>query len=322
MAVTLLIPTSMADRCYLIEALMWVALHRFPLSSRAPGASWDNRGDEQNINGAAPSLPNDLTVTDDECIRAGLPQNPAYEALREGKAYEDAEEAADSLARDGLSESYEQYLREAAAFHQVKAAWDSIFEKFLAEPKARLLSALRRGEIIASGAKVAPRTLGRLLNLEDFRWPDLPPIPGLEDIGPSPGLPWWQIIKPDFWCSAQVHWDGCWAESTDTAYCLIVMELEDLLMFFPPPQPEKFAAVVKIAGTLALVDRAPTRRRGRPPFNWPEFHQEAVSYIQRNGLPPKQEAFISYMSDRCLTLWGKTRKRSSIATQLSRYYQK
>jgi len=31
----------MADRCYLIEALMWVALHRFPLSSRAPGASWD-----------------------------------------------------------------------------------------------------------------------------------------------------------------------------------------------------------------------------------------------------------------------------------------
>jgi hypothetical protein len=316
MAVTLLVPTLMADRCYLIEALMWVALQRFPLSSPPREGTWDGRVEEQNITGAAPFLPYDLTVTDEECAWVGLPKNPAYEALREGKEYEDEHLVADVLADGRLSEHY-RYWNEAAAFHQQKAAWDEKFEEFLAEPKAKLRSALQQGRVVAAGKKVGSGTVSRLADLKKFRWPGLQ---GMSDYYPS--MPPWLWIEPGFWNSAIIEWEGCWAESTHTAHCLIVIEMEELLEYFPPPQPEKVSAVVKIAGTLALVDNTPARRRGRPPFNWPDIHQEAMSYIREHGLPPKQDAFVALMIDRSSILWGKAPGRSAMATQLSRYYRK
>jgi hypothetical protein len=322
MAITLLIPAPLAERCYLIEGLMWVALHRFPLSSSTPGASWDNRVEEERIAGAAPFLPNDLTVTDEECVKADLPQNPAYEALREGKEYDDRYVVADMLAGGGLPEDYEQSLREAAAFHERQAAWDLEFEAFLAEPKAKLLSALQQGQVMGSGIEVRSGILGGLTDLKDFRWPGVPSPPGLESIWRYyPMMPPWRPITSGFWSAGQVHWNGCWAESADTAHCLIVLWTEDLLRVFPPPPPEKVSNVVKLAVTLALVDTTIGRRRGRRPYDWLSFHQEVARCIRANRLPQKMESLISQMSAWCLAAWGKSPARSTMAQQLSRYYE-
>jgi hypothetical protein len=44
MAITLLVPTSTPRRCYLMEALLWAAVNRFPLSSRTvEGGQGDDR---------------------------------------------------------------------------------------------------------------------------------------------------------------------------------------------------------------------------------------------------------------------------------------
>jgi hypothetical protein len=234
--VTLLIPTSLPDRCYLIEALMWVALNRFPVSSRiTPGTSWDDREEERCIQGAAPFLPYDSTVTDDECSRVGLPPNPAYTALKESRVYYEPNDLRALLAHGGLPDRtrswFEHRLPETIAYHERKAAWDMRFEEYLADPKAKLLRALHEGAVDAFGIKIGTGVLGQFTYLQALRWPNRPwPADVDPDIAqtltPFRDIPPWEPIPPEMWTPEAVRWEGCWAENAETAYCLILVETE------------------------------------------------------------------------------------------------
>jgi hypothetical protein len=234
-----------------------------------------------------------------------------------------------------LREALERALPEALDFEEQKARWNAQFEIFIAAHRASLLHALRQGSLQAFGKKLQPELLqGFADDLEYFQWPDKPPPPAyVQDMfRDRPGfldrewnVPAWEPIPAEFWSEAKVRWEDFWAASADIAYCLILVEVERLLKVFAPPQAEPYSGAVKIAGTLAYSDTSTElvtpRRRGRPPFSWREFHVEADSHIRAKGLPDKQLSFIADMQAWCLAKWGKAPKDSTIAGQLSRYYQ-
>ncbi len=80
---TVLVPTSVAAYCYLHEALLWVALQRYPLYSQ-----WDDSGDvrldTEDMEDIVPRIDFE-PLSDDECDRAGLPRDPEYAAWDEGR---------------------------------------------------------------------------------------------------------------------------------------------------------------------------------------------------------------------------------------------
>jgi hypothetical protein len=76
MPFTVLVPHALAERCYLSEALLWVALSRFPLAYILENGV-DAREEPKLIEGAEPSHPYSETITDEECTRVGLPPNPS-----------------------------------------------------------------------------------------------------------------------------------------------------------------------------------------------------------------------------------------------------
>jgi hypothetical protein len=299
MPITLLIPTSLPQRCYLIEALMWVALNRFPLSANTMGYQSDDRevyGDideEGFVTGAEPLLPHETFVTAAESARANLPICPYYERL---KAVENQEVPAD---RD--SSWYEVDRRQAI--------WERQFAEFLQTPKAKLLSALYEGRVNADGIEIASGVLRKATDLPDFRWNGRRrPIPS------------------GFWKPKSIDWDNCWAETVDTAYCLILVDTESVLEAFPGPPPEPFVGAVTIAGSLALQDQvqrvSTAPRLGRRPYPWQEIKAEVERRKRSGHLPPKLDSLVYDMTYWCSERFGRSPGKSTLAAKLGDFYDR
>jgi hypothetical protein len=303
MAITLLIPTPIAERCYLWEALLWVAVRRFPLSAKRryyEAIDIDDREDTDTwaIN-ARPRYPHGVTITDEECDRAKLPRDPEHEALKEGKEYTHPEVIKRLLTNpfpeDGRRH-FEDLLLESENFHNRKAEWDLQFNKFLVHPKAKLLGALHEGRLKAFGIALPARILLQI---------HPPAIIWSRD---SPGIPVhpnWEAISPEIWTPEAVHWEYGSVEWGYTDYCLVLVDTADLMELFPPPAPEQFEGAVRIASTLALKDTTGTgdsavqRRVGRRPYHWEVILAEAQRFVHANGLPAKQDAFVLIMCNWC-----------------------
>ena len=78
MTTTVLIPNSTPERCYLREALLWVAVNRFPLAYVLENTD-DIRVHDKYVEEGNPSIDEDL-LSADECASMGLPVNPEWEA--------------------------------------------------------------------------------------------------------------------------------------------------------------------------------------------------------------------------------------------------
>jgi hypothetical protein len=71
-----LVPSPVADYCYLFEALLWVALQRIPLA-----VPWDEGVDQrvstEDMDNLEPRLEFE-PLSDEDCQRVGLPPNPEH----------------------------------------------------------------------------------------------------------------------------------------------------------------------------------------------------------------------------------------------------
>ena len=84
MPIKVLLPRRLADRCYLAEALLWVSVSRFPLAdvTHVPlkERKWAEIDTRESPDHMALGVPLFLdTLTEYECMRAGLPPNPNNE---------------------------------------------------------------------------------------------------------------------------------------------------------------------------------------------------------------------------------------------------
>jgi hypothetical protein len=80
-----LVPRTLANRCYLSEALLWVSVSRFPLAdvTQVPleGGKWAEIDTRESPDHMTLGIPLFLdTLTENDCMRAFLPPNPNNEA--------------------------------------------------------------------------------------------------------------------------------------------------------------------------------------------------------------------------------------------------
>jgi hypothetical protein len=123
---TILVPHPLAEDCYLGEALMWVAINRFPLDPLNEEA-WDIRRELDEIVGLEPNVEVE-GPTDLESARVGLSARPVHAGTLCALAPEQLKEM---LADGDLEERTRQYLeRELAAsiaYRENCRRWDEEF---------------------------------------------------------------------------------------------------------------------------------------------------------------------------------------------------
>src|SRR5262245_25961141 len=125
----LLVPSEVAERCYLSEALCWIALRRIPIGFVTENGI-DQREDPEYADDAYPEpcLPHIETVDDEEASRVGLPTCPEWQEIVAGDYHPSLESLREMMER-GVPYPPET-VREAEEFHRRQAAWDAEFDEF------------------------------------------------------------------------------------------------------------------------------------------------------------------------------------------------
>jgi len=314
MAITVLLPHSTAQRCYLSEALHWVALARFPLESLSHDGV-DSREDTDIIEGIEPNVPYEDTVTAAECALMGLSTNPLWALVEQGDYPSDPEDLRKllQLNLDAPDRSrLEGKLVEALEFRVRQDEWDREFKSFLDLHAAKLFIALREGKLTAIGKKLPYDTIAEAVErLDATEWAGFK----LE----------WEPIPANYWALDRTKWLESTADGHGVCYCLILVEVDDLLSAFPAPAGT-IANVLRLGDTLVMEDQPHThpqasrRMGGRPAFNWEDFHVEMAKRARSGNLPQKQEALIADMQDWCRARWNRSVARSTLLQKIKPYY--
>lgn len=303
--VTVLCPSETAERCFLSEALRYVAVGRLPLSSITEH-NVDAREDwEYSENDIEPFVPDGGVITTEECEAIGLKPNPFWE-----------NQAAWVLERKKPLRPYQEseeleYARKRKEAAERQKEWDEEFQAFLDKHRLKLLTSLAEGRLHSLGKKLS--------SFDD--------VEGYDDVDGLKGNWWektpWEPIPPNFWMSSKIDWDLSRAEGRGIAYILIEVVTDDLIGQFPLPAPQVVNDVVKIGQDLVLLDGAkvkPKAKSGRPAFKWEDFHVEVAKRLQKGPLPQKQESFISEMDKWCEIHWGRKVGRSTLLGKIKPYY--
>lgn len=315
---TVLRPVPLAERCYLSEALLWVAVQRFPLQELPAGEGSDQRLDPEYPAGLeSPELE---PLTDAECLRAGLPPDPSYQEYLSGEYHMQPQHIREMIKlvddriadHDRWIEDRKAELARSIAFHRERGKWEEEFEAFTDVYRSRIYLALREERLPALGIRLPRPTIeGAFRYLESCSWPDW-------------GKSEWEPIAANFWISTNIDWDDSYSEGRPHAYCLIQIPVKELLEAFPPPGGQAAEGVVVINEEYVLTRDAPvpqfTGKRGRPSYKWEDFHVEIARRAASSSIPPKQEAFILEMQTWCKKQWGKEVGRSTLLQKIKPYY--
>jgi hypothetical protein len=105
---TLLIPHPMPERCYLSEAVLWVAINRIPMGFVTEN-NIESREDYEYLDDTEPYVPDGGIVSVEECEQSGLEPNPYWEEIDSGKTHVDPTTLQNLL----LSEKDENQRRDA-----------------------------------------------------------------------------------------------------------------------------------------------------------------------------------------------------------------
>lgn len=311
---TILVPNALAERCYLPEALLWLAVYRFPLAEILENGV-DARESMERIDGCEPTDSYLDTLSDEECARVGLPPNPTFEEMVSGDVHLEPEMLRSILKiRRGADRAkLERDLEESITFHERRDAWDLECKSFLDRYKAKLFLALREGTLAASGKRLPKATYSE--SMEQF-----------DDEGYGNWfLEPWVAIPSSFWISDAIDWGNSDAEGRGVAYSLILIRTRELLQCFPPPPSEPINDVVKVGGTLVRSNEAALQAikrsfTGRPSLNWDQFGVEVARRVKAGNLPEKQEAFIAEMQLWCRERWNREVARSTLLQKIKPYY--
>jgi len=286
---TVLVPIPTSDYCFLSEAVLYAALGRLPLDFHAVDG-WDEREDPDYQERIAFDWkgsiyePGGTLVSQKTYEELGIGPHPAYDPN------------ADPEWPERIGE------------------WSAKLDHLLDNYRLRILNLLHDGQLGARGRKL-PDTV----SVDDA-------AKGFHD---TP----WDTIPSNYWATARLDWGLHCAQGRGATYRSIKIVTSDLFREFPLPAPQQASEVVQVGDNFILLDDTTIRARrhersapsgllGRPPLiNWTEFHVEVAARL-RDGLPSKQESFISEMQEWCKKRWGREVGRSTVLEKISPYYDR
>jgi len=308
-------PQLIAEKCFLIEALLWAGVYRFPIASEGPNGV-DVRVEKEFQEDGDLSYPNaDDIISDAECKRVDLPVNPEWNylfiELKMGEDYIAEPDFYEKMLTYDFPEAKKEDLRKKLEFSRKKYAlqseWDKIYNDYIELKKAKIFVGLREGALKAYGR----------------------PIPEYDDEEGYLAVDYAHIPIPnDFWTKIdEINWDLCSCENANGHFEHILMDTSDLFNLFPIPEPDDSKSVQIIAGQFMVdsndkITKTPKkiRNRGRKPYDWDSFHLELTRRLQYAQLPSKQEACVHSMREWCRENWGIDVGRSTVLQKVQPFY--
>jgi len=307
---TFLQPVDVPDRCFLHDALLWVAFQRLP-------TAWYNDSyreirEATEHEGYAIESP-EGPLTEDECNRVGIPVDPERSFLLDERpspltTYNELEakygpDEADRRIREEMNRNDQEHERACSE-------WQPHYQRAIEYPASQLFVALKSGQLRASG---------RLLPSVEYE----KAMKALETEGRYVGDLPLKEIPSSFWSLKGIHFESSAAENDTEHYCHIVLRTADVLALFPGERQE---VIVERVGDLLLLNEQTKNRprslRGRPPYPWDSFHLEIAAAIQRDELPAKKEAAIQHFQSWFERELGLRPSRAAVGEKLTPYYEK
>jgi hypothetical protein len=310
-AITVLVPNEVADRCYLSEALLWAAFGRLPSKISDDQADTRDEGSDIAPFGQSPDIEPFIL---EECNKVGLPR-PVWEGDYSHLEQEHLSHLIESERSDQKRYELQRVYYEAEQFRDRLSDWNRKFDEFTEQPRSKLLKALQEERLCATGKEFPLPTI-----MDSVRFM----LDGSEWTGPK--YVDREPIPSDFWGSTNIDWRESFAEGVTkeraVAYGLILVDVAELLKEFPLPNGDPYDAVRKAGGYLVLTSADEIRggtTRGRPPYKWDEFHLEMTKRVMED-LPSKMEACVSEMKAWCEKKWNRSVGRSTLIEKIKPYY--
>jgi hypothetical protein len=299
------------DRCFLSEALLWVAFQRLPIARYNDDAREIRETiEDEDYEIDTPDGP----LTEDECRRAGIPPDPKFLRLVNDpglvQRYKELE------PRYGHDEAMrrinEPDPEEEEKFRRACAEWKPYYDQAIEYPASRIFVALRDGRLRASGRLLPstnPEEAIASLQAEDRYVPELP----------------FTVIPSSFWTLKGIHFEISAAQDAKEHYCHVMLRTDDLLSVFPGERQE--IAVERIGDTLVVNESQKQKNRskalrGRPAYPWERFHVEVSALLQRSELPAKKEAAIQHFQSWFERELDLRPSRAAIGEKLTPYYER
>lgn len=303
-------PVQVPERCFLHEALLWLAFQRLPVTfyndeNKESRSASEYEGPEIESPGGP--------LTDEECERAGIPPDPHFHYLVDEspsplQTYNDLEYGHDETVRR-IKEAMD---KEQADYERACMEWQPHYDRATEYAASQLFVALRDGRLRASG-RVLPS-----VNIDEA-------ITSLKAEERYVGDLALTEIPRSFWSLKGIHFDISAAQNSEVYYCHVVLGTDDLLTVFPgDKQP---IGAEQIGDTIVVNDIAPNTSqprtpRGRPSYPWERFHLEVSALLQRNELPAKKEAAIQHFQSWFERELSIRPSRAAIGEKLTPYYDR
>lgn len=323
-------PVPVDQHFTLYEALNWVAYRQY-------AASWHfihGEGIGENlVDGLFETNRVSYPFIEKEDYKKNLLKGHGLELPKEPKSIFDESFDFESISKN---ESQKIWDKERADYDQYQRELSEIENYCLAPAKSELFLKLRSGEISAYGQVHSKFKSGVSVSKwsDDESWElvlfesDRVYMNDLEDICNGVPINGFQKISQNFWDSEGVVWDENFARSRHGWFHWIFVKSEEVFLNFPHPTGKPIA-IEERAGFFVYDDNkiegqhiiSSKSKRGRPPFNWPQFHAEVARYILESGGLPKQTALERHMEMWCNDNWGFTPSHGAIHEQISPHYK-
>ena len=322
------VPTKIAERCFLPEAILWLLLREVPkLEFFSPEGGDERFPDDRESNVRHWG---DLTsLTDADCEKLGIPPNPAAELVEDYYYFDPKriyfstldlldryEGTADSIAESVYKEHTREEIEEARKMRVKHSEWLEIVSTKLELPKVTILKSILQGDLPVFCRNRIDRQLYEDENPDDV----------------DPGSDGWFVNQEDprpfveaplhIFKATEIDWEESSSTVGDMIFNDICVDTGTLLREFPDPDEYAITAVRVGDVLLAKDDGHSTSnrpQRGRPSLPWAEMHQELGRRIERGIIPDKKEALVAELMDWCRTKWGRVVSRSAIQSQLRNF---
>jgi len=303
--IEVLVPTVIAPKCYLIEALHWIAFNQYPIIE-----NWDEHSEDARFSDDCIydfEMPIWTTPTLEDCERVGLPPNP--------ETYDTYHAEPDQIRKyleikldTEDKEKFEKELIESVEFYKKLEAWKEHYNDYVEIFQSKLFIALKEGKLRSWGIRSScyPDKEEDFVNGINFA-----PIPAKS------------------WRLAETNWRDCTLidEMTEARYDMIYVNTEELLKTFPSPKLETANNVMMLSGQYIINDtqsnttQRQSKRGRRSSLDWDKVHLEIARKFKNEELPAKQEAFIADMETWCFEKLGHKPGRSTLLQKISPYYK-
>jgi hypothetical protein len=313
---TFLQPVDVPERCFLHEVLLWVAFGRLPVAVYTDKGH-DIRESQElgDIGGYAIDFIGSSSFSEEETERAGIPPDPSWQLLLEGKSDLPVVQY-DNLLEYDLEDADRSRLLverdEAKKFEADYAAWTPHYERAIEYPASRIFVALRNGSLTAKGRRLEGPDIRQAFDSLDEQGRDIFEVEYTE-------------IPRSFWSLQGIDFDASAASNGQLHYCHVSCLTNEMLSVFPG-DPSEVNGVHRVGDAFVLRERQKVSRTsvalGRPAYPWDRFHVEVAVLLQRKELPSKKEAAIAHFQSWFQRELGLRPSRAAIGDKLKPYYDR